>query len=309
LLHLHHHHGLRHGRSGSPPDSLLRSRPPQPDQWRSRRGTAAEPRAAFLCRLLSFAGPPRHDGGGTGAAISSPEQDRGAIDVDQDGRLAAGRLVRFDRPPLDRPLAEYADPLGSPALPGRSTSGVLEELFSRERHRHPLRGRWSRLDRWRPAGGVPEWPGNPRGAILPRGTDSHFFPVRRTPRGGRTTPCYRTRCRGLDRTGPGDRRRPDQAVPGTPRPRSERQADRRPTYPGSSHGRQRPPLHPRRLERSPRDLPAEAAKTLTVLTGVAFGPLQSRDRREGIPAPPHSGASANPEGPLPPVAALHSSLS
>ena len=74
-------------------------------------GPGARQGARRLHRLpAGDADPPRHDDRRAGAAVQRREQDRRGPDVVRDEELAARRVVRRDRPAVDQPVAEHAQP-------------------------------------------------------------------------------------------------------------------------------------------------------------------------------------------------------
>ena len=105
-------------------------------------------------RLLSAAAAPRHDHGRDGADVQRRKSSGRRSARDRHAGLAARRLVRFHRLPLDQSLAQYAQPECGAALSGHRHDRVFEELFGGQRHggaRSSRSARSSSRDRnWRP---------------------------------------------------------------------------------------------------------------------------------------------------------------
>ena len=96
---------------------------------------------SFVGYFGGLAGASRHDDGRAREALQCRAQSRRRSQSDSDGGLASRRLVRCDRPPLDQPLAEYAQSESGVALSrvsacwntprssvGRGTDSPFEQL-------------------------------------------------------------------------------------------------------------------------------------------------------------------------------------
>ena len=97
---------------------------PNPINGWQIEGPALDETALSFIGYLPHADAPRHDDGRAGAAVQRREEDRRRPDRGRDAELAARRLVRRDRPAVDQPVAEHAQPEPGDALPGHRRDRV-----------------------------------------------------------------------------------------------------------------------------------------------------------------------------------------
>ena len=135
FLHLLLHHALQHGRSRSKASAILRSGPPQPGHRDACGRSHARSRSRILYRMPRNSGAAWHDFGRAGGHGERRAEAWSRLARGDDARLEPGRLVRFHRPPLGRPVAKYAEPQRGHLVPGNRDAGIFQELLRGARDR------------------------------------------------------------------------------------------------------------------------------------------------------------------------------